>query len=83
LHFVVAADHGHLHPCARKISVLSDSVSPWRGGGFGETHLRVAAGENFAARIVHLQFHLQRARTGSTAPAVRVTLAVKLRPGNS
>ena len=51
-------------PWARKISALSESVSTLRIGGFVETHLRVAAGENFAARIGHLQFHLQRARDG-------------------
>ena len=63
LHLVVAADHGDLHSLRAENQRVVRKRQHMRIGGFGETHLRVAAGKNFAARIGHLQFHLQRARS--------------------
>ena len=50
-------------PWARKIRALSESVSTLARGVFIEAHLGIAAGENIAVRVGHLQFHLEGARS--------------------
>ena len=58
----VGIDHADANALGAEQQRVGRQRERRRGDAVGEPHLRVAAGENFAARIVHLQFGQQRAR---------------------
>jgi hypothetical protein len=77
------ADQGDLHSLRAKNQRVVRKRQHVGDGGFVETHLRVAAGENFARGLGTCNSTCNVREAGSTAPAVRVTVASKIRPGSS
>ena len=69
-------------PCARNSSALTGTRNDCRAARQFEMHLGVSAREQFALRVIDLQFDLQRAHGGIERLAVRTIVAgIALVPG--